>query len=405
MANFNIYYTEGTKEGADYISNNSILSRHKTKTQHLSTSQVSGMGVYQTSPKLLQILTLDKPDYIITNPDQRDEPILSIEFSTHAPVGQNEMQRYARAVASVINEVPSAFLFAGKKYIKHKDGSTHLREAHKVYRASFNVSNIFHLPLLTFDWPFIDSPSDPNGGLVINSTTALPPQPGSSYSELQDMFRFIDITIDYYLNRKLPRLIHDPFVQHRLKKMDKLCPDEYVRIGKNPGFTKAKVIETLKFKDFLRKETKLFQKNKDLTELFVNSPLAIRNFWSRDKSLILLNDADPLSNNRGYGDPYSGTLAAADFIHCRKFNSTLSRNRRWNLVYFFQHSNSTKYYKNNLKIPTNYSKLSTIKQLKEITVDIYLKNPFQLGKSVKTFFSLADIVLLPDSLYIGREQI
>lgn len=405
MANLNIYYTEGTKEGAEYILSNSSLSKHRTIIKHLSTSQVSGMGVYQTSPKLLQILTLDKPDYIITNLDERDEPILSIELSTHAPVGQNEMQRYARAVASIINEVPSAFLFAGKKYIKHQDGTVHLREAHKIYRASFNASNIFHLPLLTFDWPFIDNPSDQNGGLVADLNTTLPPVPNSRYPEVQDMFKFVDITINYYLNKKLPSLIHDSFIQQRLKKMDNLCPDEYVRIGRNPGFTKAKVIETLKFEDFLRRKTKLFRLNKKLSQILVNSPLAVRNFWSRDKTLILLNDADPLSNNRGYGDPYSGTLAAADFIHCRKFNNTLSRNRRWNLVYFFQHKNSTKYYRNNLRVPTNFSSLSSIKQLKEITVDIYLKNPFQLGKSIKTFFSLADIILLPDNLYIGREQI
>lgn len=405
MANFNIYYTEGTEEGAEYIRSNSILSQHNAAIRYLSASQVSGQAVFQTSPTLLQILTLDKPDYIITNPDDRDEPILSIETSTHAPVGQNEMQRYARAVASILNEVPAAFLFAGKKYITHRDGTTHLREAHKIYRASYNASFIFHLPLLTFDWPFEDNPNSPSGGLVMDSTNMLPPIPTSSYSEIADMFKFINTTVEYYLDRKLPELIHNTFIKKRLEKMKNACSDEYVRIGRNPGFTNAVLIETSKFGDFLQNETGLFDKNNSLMNLFINSPLALSSFWSRDKTLILWNDADPLAGNRGYGDPYSGTLAAVDFIHCRKFNDTLSRNRRWNLVYFFKHPNSTRYYKNNLRIPVNFNRLTSLKELKEITVDIFLRNPFQLGKSIKTFFSLADIILLPDNLYIGREQI
>lgn len=417
--NFNIYYTEYTPDGAEYIIRHSDLRNHNATPKRLSSSEISGRMVAATSPKLLQVLALDKPDYIITDADNRDEPVLTIEFSTQKPVGQNEMQRYARAAASVINEVPAAFFFAGKAFMQHKDGSWHLREAHKVYMASAKASQIYDTPILTFDWPFDQtSRENGNGGLVINPQNNMPPDPSSEYPEVQAFFEYLNIVLRHYINDTRSQLMPERFIQERIALMENRCPSDYCRIGMRPGFDSATKIKTLDFAEMLLgtkrpadvspllENVVVQTENPTLSKLLAESPLELKNFWTRDETIIVATTADPLANNRGYGDPFSGTLAAVDFIHCHQTDHHLSINRRRNLVMLFSHLNAEQYYQTNLRIPTNYRELQSIEQMKHITTQVFTSNiVFQLSKSIKTFFNIADLVILPKNIYIGRPQI
>ena len=417
--NFNIYYTEHTPDGADYIIRHSDLRRHTATPRRLSSSAISGRMVAATSPKLLQVLALDKPDYIITDADNRDEPVLTIEFSTQKPVGQNEMQRYARAAASVINEVPAAFFFAAKAFMQHQDGSWHLREAHKVYMASANASQIYDTPILTFDWPFDESHrGNGSGGLIINPEDNMPPDPSPEHPEVQAFFEYLNIVLKHYINDTRSQLMPEKFIQERIALMEGKCPSEYCRIGMRPGFDSATKIKTIDFAEMLLGNRRpdevdpilasvaVQTENPDLSRLLAESPLELRNFWTRDETIIVATDANPLANNRGYGDPFSGTLAAVDFIHCHQTDHHLSINRKRNLVMLFNHPNAEQYYQTNLRIPTNYRELRTIEEMKHITTAIFTSHiVFQLSKSIKTFFNIADLVILPKNIYIGRPQI
>lgn len=421
MKNFSIYYTEYTPEGAEYIIKNSDFKKYNVNVtaQRLTTAEISGRMVGSTSPKLLSVLSLDKPDYIITDADNRDEPILTIEFTTQAPVGQNEMQRYARAAASVINEVPSAFVFAANKFIRHRDGSWHHRTAHKIYLASAKASKIYNTPVLTFDWPFEKKQyQNGQGGLIINSKTGMPPKPSVNFPEIKNLFEYINIVLQHYINDTRSQLMDELFIRKRINLMESKCPLGYVRIGGTPGFESAAKIKSADFANALCgkkafskinsifKGIDFYNTNQKLSKLIAQLPLELRNFWTRDEIIVVSTTADPLANNRGYGDPFSGTLAAVDFIHCHQTDQYPFINRRRNLVMLFNHKSAEKYYKKFLRIPTKYNKLKSIEEIKNITTTIFTSNiAFQLSKSIKTFFNLADLIILPKNLYIGRPQI
>ncbi len=417
--NFKVYYTEYTPDGAEYLVQNSDLKNHNVALVRLTSSQISGSTVTSTSPKLLQVLALDKPDYIITDADQNDEPILTIEFTTQAPVGQNEMQRYARAAASVINEVPGAFVFAADKYIRHSDASWHHRTAHKVYLASAKASQIYNTPMLTFDWPFDeDEYQNGNGGLLINAETNTPPDPSATYPEMQDFFKYINLVLKHHINDTRSQLMPEGFIRDRIQLMEKKCPLKYVRIGESPGFDSVAKIKTVELAEMLlgkkapNEVTPLLANvtaqilNPKLSKSLAEAQLELRNFWMRDETVIVATKADPLANNRGYGDPFSGTLAAVDFIHCHQVDSHLLINRKRNLIMLFNHPNAEVYYETNLGIPTDYADLKSIEDMKHITTTIFTSHiAFQLNKSIKTFFNLADLIILPKNIYIGRAQI
>ncbi|GAI85138.1 unnamed protein product, partial [marine sediment metagenome] len=100
------------------------------------------------------------------------------------------------------------------------------------------------------------------------------------------------------------------------------------------------------------------------------------------------------------------TLAAVDFIHCHQTDDYLLINRKRNLIMLFNHKNAEKYYRKFLRIPTKYNKLKNVEEMKNITTTIFTSHiTFQLAKSIKTFFNLADLIILPKNLYIGRPQI
>ncbi|GAI45958.1 unnamed protein product, partial [marine sediment metagenome] len=262
--------------------------------------------------------------------------IIGIEILEQKPVGWNHTQRFSRAAASAIRNIPFAYLMPQKRYLfdkgKAKKGEKqhiiggekykeNLRKEFQLLYSLYKLTTIHKIPCLPFFWPISDQLKYLSEGLIYNDDSELkwkqlPPAPinkeGETFEEISDLFRFIDLCIGYFVkNKKNKDLFNEDIVQKHLLKIDPQHTNLYTLKNvmlKNPDGGNIKIarrVATKNFIQFLENGTNLKSKNQPLfLKLFQSE--SCKRFLSKNETIIVDIDADPTKGGRGFSDPYSG---------------------------------------------------------------------------------------------------
>jgi hypothetical protein len=433
---FVIWYT-GSREQAEYISEYSRLLKGNSVLLPLPDSAMKGSSEV-LSPALLSYFFLDFPDVIVSLKSKLDQlPVLGIEILEQKPVGWNHTQRFPRAAASASLGVPFLFLMPQKRYMFDKLTSEktkhitydingemykeNLREEFQLPFSLYKLTQSHSIPCLPFVWPLSEKNKFLSEGLEYNSDKnlrwkAMPPGPIGSdqkhHREIQDMFAFIDLTIEYALEGKPPQLLmNEPIV---VRNIAKIAPEtttfytkKHVTLKIPDGGTvkSAEMKSTLSVMELcqrlLGQESKAFFDSEEM-----------KIFKSRPNTLLIEIDSDPNAGGRGFADPYSGLVASFDYRYCRENRHLPAlRDRDANLVFFANNKNAKQYFDTSISraVGNDYfqkmSSLLTSESTILITKKLFERGPFRLKKDLKNLFHFCDLILTPESLFVGKSLI
>lgn len=432
-ANYVVWYT-GSREQAEYISFYSKYLKNNSLLLPLPDSAMKGHSTV-IPQGLLDYFFLDFPDVIISKKqDMNRLPIIGIEILEQKPVGWNHTQRFARSVASAISGVPFAYLMPQKRYMFDKivSGNTsqktylisgekykeNLREEFQLPFSLFKLSQIYKIPCLPFIWPVSDRNKFVSEGLVYNDDPKLrwkqlPPGPkgkdGQVFSEMEDLFSFIDMSIEYYNNDKsITEMMNEQLIKRNLEKIapssTKLYTKKHVSL-KIPDGGNVKTAYIIDTREYIRKLEGT--KGKYIKRVLNSNEFEV--FRKKKKTVVIEISSNPLKGNRGFADPYSGVCASFDVRYCR--NDTQSRekyNRDYNLVFSPQNKKSSEFFMKIIKeeigdgYPLNAEERLKIEDTIIITKKLFENGPFKLKKEIKNIFYFCDLIVTPDNLFVGK---
>lgn len=431
-----VWYT-GSREQAEYISHYSKYLKGNSLLLPLPDSAAKGNST-EVPKGFLEYFFLDFPDVIISKKDKLDGlPIIGIEILEQKPVGWNHTQRFARAAASAILGVPFAFLMPQKRYMFDKVASAstsqntyniagemykeNLREEFQLPFSLYKLSDIYQVPCLPFIWPLEEKNKFVCEGLAYNDEPelrwkSLPPGPiskeGKKYDEIENLFTFIDLSIEYFNNNKnMNSLMQEDSVREAMRKIDPktttLYTEKHVTL-KNPSGGNLKTASIIETKDLIKI---LNNMKSDYIDALVESE-SFELIRKKPKTVLIEIDSDPTKGNRGFADPYSGVCASFDYRYCRELTKSSKVNDRdYNLVFAPKDSKAGDFFKKIIKIQTgdglkfDLSARKTIEDTIEITEKLFEKGPFRLKKELKNIFYFCDLIITPDNLFVGKSFI
>ena len=387
-----VWYT-GSKDQADYIIEYSTKLKNHAISLPLPDSAIKGKSKI-LSDDFLKYFFLDFPDIIISKRLELDKlPIIGIEILEQKPVGWNHTQRFPRAAASAILGIPFAYLMPQKRYmfdeykgkgetnniynIGGKPIKENLRQEFQLLFSLYKLSDIHQIPCLPFFWPIDDKYKFLSEGLVYNDSSQLrwrqlPPgqvsQGGEKFREIDNFFKFIDLVISYYENRKsVSSLMQARLIKESLDKINpkktRLYSEKHIKL-KNPDGGNIKIAYRLETSKFIKKIKKFPELRGNYLDKLIESP-NFKKFLSRPFSVIIEIDSDPNKGNRGFSDPYSGVIASFDYRYCReKTKGKNVANRDYNLVFMPLHKNSTQFFEKILNIQLKENNKKAISKVK-----------------------------------------
>jgi len=438
-----VWYT-GSKDQADYIIEYSKKLSGNADSLPLPDSAIKGNSKI-LSKNFLEYFFLDFPDIIISKRLKLDElPIMGIEILEQKPVGWNHTQRFPRAAASAICGVPFAYLMPQKRYMfdeyKSKGEANNiyniggrlikenLRQEFQLLFSLYKLSDIHQVPCLAFFWPINDKYKFLSEGLVYNDNPQLrwkqlPPGPvsqtGEKFEEIDNFFKFIDLVINYYEDKKpVSKLMQEVLIQ---KSLDKINPqkttlynEKHIKL-KNPDNGNIKIAYRIKTSEFIKKIKKLPGLEGNYLDKLIQSK-NFNKFLSRPFSVIVKINSDPNKGSRGFSDPYSGVIASFDYRYCReKTKGKDIGSRDYNLVFMPIHKNSTQFFEKILNIQFRVNK-KAVEKIKwrdrtevhdtvNITKQLFEIPSFVLKKELKNFFYFSDLIVTPKNLFFGKSLI
>lgn len=440
-----VWYT-GSRDQADYIIKYSKKLNGNALVLPLPDSVIKGNSKI-LSKKFLEYFFLDFPDVIISRKkDINKLPVMGIEILEQKPVGWNHTQRFSRAAASAISGVPFAYLMPQKRYMfdeyKGKDNTRsiyniggklfkeNLRQEFQLLFSLYQLSDIHQVPCLAFFWPINDDYKFLSEGLVYNDSPELrwkqlPPAPisqnGKKFEEINNFFKFIDLVINYYENKRpVKNLMKEDLVKKSLEKISpqktSLYTDKHIKL-KNPDGGNIKIAYRIKTEKFIDKIKRLPSLKGNYLDKLIKSK-EFRKFLSRSHSVVIEIDSDPLKGNRGFSDPYSGVIASFDYRYCREITKGKNiSDRDYNLVFMPLHKNATRFFekiiniqlreiKNNSLLPKiKWKNRVDIHDTLDITKKLFLIPPFLLKKELKNFFYFSDLIITSKNLFLGKSFI
>jgi len=440
---FLIWYT-GSRNQAEYIESYSGFLKNNSILLPLPDSAIK-----QPSPvlpkTLIDYLFLDFPDIIVMSKNNK-QPIIGIEILEQKPVGWNHTQRFSRAAASAIRNIPFAYIMPQKRYLfdkgKPKKGERqyiiggekykeNLRKEFQLLNSLYKLTTIHKIPCLPFFWPINDQLKYLSEGLIYNDDPILrweqlPPAPvnknGEIFEEILDFFQFLDLCIDYFMKgKKNEDLIEEDIVQKHLLKIDPQYTNLYILKNvtlKNPDGGNIKIAErvaTESFVPFLENRTNLKPKNQAFFLKLLQSEI-FKQFLSKNETVVVNIDADPFKGGRGFSDPYSGVISSFDYRYCRNVTGNPDILKRdTNLVFVCLQKNATSFFENLLKehfkadcldndfpnMKISWQEKEKVSELAEITKRLASFPQASLKKELKIFFYFCDLIIFSDNLFLG----
>lgn len=406
--NYRIWYS--TEPFADFIIDHTDLKNKKFVKKKMYESDANNAKNFHTMPDhIKKILYLDAPDLIV---EIDHEPIFSIEVSTEAGTGHNVFQRFARLAASVENNVPSFYIYPEAVIIhRKKSGTTKWDEINAlIFKALDHVMSIYKIPSLFYYFPSdfkthkttpLKSKNLRDKGLIFDKRRKYSGSPINSDSEMQDMFKAINEIVS--INEKhgvvngRDKLLSNRVIIDRTDLMKKEFADKKGHFNLSP-LSATEIIPTISLIDYLSNYEKGGYKIGELLN-------------SRKETILYQVDSKTFRS-----DPYSGCIAAIDYLKCREGKTF--EERKYNLVTVWGNFTFDKKTKK-ISVSTKFG--SSIKSLEKLVKGSEKKNiltkdygdlknyeipryfmqmrygsTFSKTKEVRIFSYFADAILFPD---------
>ena len=312
---YRVWYS--TEAFADYIVKHTILDKKDVIKQKMYESDANNPKNFHTMPDhIKKILYLDAPDLIV---EINHEPIFSIEISTEAGTGHNAFQRFARLAASVENNVPAFYIYPEAVIIQRKNSIRWDKINPLIFEALERIMSTYQIPALLYYYPsyFQQSKNNSrivenqhNGGLKHDKNIKYAGSPDPNDPNMIQMFESINeviVTFEKYGIDGRGKLIGKNFIkQHR-----GWMRDEYNKKGGNMNMSPLSATMKIPTKYLLNY---LESEGHHVGELLRN----------RKETIVYKVDA------KFRGDPYTGALAAIDYLCCREGKTF--EEREYNLV-------------------------------------------------------------------------
>ncbi|MGB9866746.1 MAG: hypothetical protein ACPLPR_02405 [Bacillota bacterium] len=288
-----------TEMAANWLTQNTILSGRKHEVAFLAASDAANPGQFHRMPDhIKKILYLDAPDVIL---EQDGEPVLAIELSREAGTGHNVFQRFARIAASAENGVPVVYIYPEAVWISREASSRWDPINPLIFRAMERLMHIFSVPALLYYYPshyrFGQPPTTPRG---LVDDPSFPGLPDSADPEMKEFFAFVNELVETcskggpHLARTL--LQRSRLVINRMSWMQ----DEYHRKGGNSRswspLSACQELPTRVVEEYLAQFAGVHT---------VSLP------GKRAQTIVYQVGGDIRA------DPYTGSLAAVDYLLCR----------------------------------------------------------------------------------------
>ncbi len=332
--NIRVWYATSDDDFANYIIDNTILSRLNCEKKQLRESDANNAALFHQMPDhIKKILYLDCPDLIV---EINQEPIFSIEISNEAGTGHNAFQRFARLAASVENDVPALYIYPEATIIKRGSGAKTNYRWDKInpliFHALENTMSIYNIPALLFynTTDFRATSTNPKGsrylaskGLIKDSTYI--DCPDSSDSEMKKMFKVIDMIINRVNTHGVIGARQTYISSLEVRNHRTYMQSEFVSKGGNLASSPLSSCIKIRTDILLNYLSKYHTGSYQIGELL----------RSRAETIVYMVNMNDTANTPFRGDPYPGCLAAIDYILCRQGKTF--EEREHNLVFAIGH--------------------------------------------------------------------
>jgi hypothetical protein len=313
---YRVWYS--TEAFANYIIDHTNLKSKELVKKKMYESDANNSKNFHSMPDhIKKILYLDAPDLIV---EINHEPIFSIEISTEAGTGHNVFQRFARLAASVENNVPAFYIYPEAKIINRKhDDLGWDRINPLIFKALDHVMSIYHIPALLYYFPSdyrqypnaIESPNIKSKGLIFDKSDDYASSPSSQDDEMKNMFNAINEVIAVFEENTIVEGRGKLLGKYEIKKHKFWMSEEFCKGQGSEDMSPLSATVEIPTEYLINY----------LNDNKMNVGELIR---SRDKTILYKVNAS------FRGDPYTGALAAIDYLRCRE--GTTFEERKYNLV-------------------------------------------------------------------------
>lgn len=285
---------------------------------------------YTQPARIKEILYLDQPDIILTKTEMGHEaPFASIEVSEEAGTGHNAFQRFGRVAAAAENGVAAFYVYPNAIWVGRNSGTSIVGSWDQlnpnVFLSLERLMNVHGVPALLYYFPTdfqgdrhlppSASRSRPKGQIYDPS---YPGCPDSGDAEMQDLLQDLNLLIRQSQTMPTSQIGASFLTSTRAQARRTWMMTEYAAgiARKSPGelWSPSTAITEVATSKLLQYLSKFEEANHDFGPMLT----------SRSETVIYKADA------KFRADPYTGALAAIDYLHCGRGKSYEQREK--NLV-------------------------------------------------------------------------
>lgn len=384
---------------ADWIASNTAINRHRSVEYiNLIPSDAAAKDFYLMPARIREILYLDCPDLII---ELDGVPICAIEISEEAGTGHNAFQRFARIAAAVERGVPALYIYPQAAWVSRQGGGSRWDQLNPlIFQTLDDLITLYGVPALLYYFPtsYPGTPTNQTKGHLFDPDPSFPGMPDPTAPSMVALFTAIDELYWAALKGGLPAIQQShqaPWARKARRWMQK---EAYPRLGSQQWspLTATQEVDT---DTLLRHLRKYAGKNHQFGSLISDRPRTV------------IYSADALFR----GDPYTGALAAIDYLECRSGPTYEDRDKNlvmaWGRVsqdggklhvsgkesvHKFVDGVKSLYSTNKVLLGQSYSQLLAAKHIPRYMFQVRYGTTYTKKKELRIFSHFCDAILFGD---------
>lgn len=317
--------------------------------------------------KVLALVEYARPDFILT---VDGEPLISVEVTEMNPSGHNLPQRFSCLLRAAEMGVPSLFYYP--EYSRRSTSDSNPRFLNvRTPLAQLRLSELFGVPSLSMFWP----------------TDVATLMPTSSITEHAPLARFIEHTLDIYVNRHEKLSFNDGMVSRivdTMKEKSRPNPTSHYDINLSfrtvypdgDPFTRRVLGDTAidppLSSSVVNTEELLTQKYSQYGKRFssLRNQKKVKLVLSRENTFVYKGTAN--KQKTGPEHPFPGYLSLLDILYLRQNAGQTTRDRKMNLAFCLP-----------------------------ISVASYIENAINRPTGLNILMEFSDLIILNDAIVLG----
>lgn len=313
-ANLTLWYSTESEVLADWFISNTSLSTHPNLDMRpLAMSDASRPRDFHAMPaRIKDILYLDSPDIILSI---NHVPVMSLEISLEAGTGHNAFQRFSRLAAAVENGVAAFYIYPEAAWINRKGKGSWDVINPQIFKTLENTMRIFGVPAFIYFHPTDFQgdrhklPSKDAGpkGHFFEKDPHYPLVPDSTDPQMVELFQHVEEILKMGETQAAKEIGAEALTKSWAQKKRDWMISEWARREDGKVWSPVTATSVVRTEVILEYLAKYAEAKHDFGELLN----------SREMTLIY----HPKERYRKQGDPYTGCLAALDYLLCREGKS------------------------------------------------------------------------------------